>query len=124
MHRRKIQLMPVYPPRNKVEKKSTWNAESVFPTRHAWDAELKQILADLDGIRKFEGRLGEGPTVLVQAFAAREQLMVRAQRVYMYAAFAHAVDTTDQEADGMQGEAASMFGQVAAAASFFGPELI
>ena len=42
----------------------------------------------------------------------------------MYAAFAQAVDTTDQQASAMQGRAAGMYGQVAAAAAFFAPELI
>jgi oligoendopeptidase F len=42
----------------------------------------------------------------------------------MYASFAQAVDTTDQKAAGMQGRAASVFGQVSAALSFFAPELI
>ena len=56
--------------------------------------------------------------------AAFEELLVRAQRVYMYAGFAAAVDTTDQVAAGMQSQAGSMFGQVASAAAFVRPELL
>ena len=61
-----------------------------------------------------------------------EGLLVRAQRVSMYAGFAAAVDTTDQVAAGMQNQAGGLFyqigstyyGQVAAAASFIKPELL
>ncbi len=53
-----------------------------------------------------------------------EGFLVRAQRVYMYASFAAAVDTTDQAAAGMQSQAGSMFGQVASAAAFIRPELL
>jgi len=116
--------MPAYPPRSKVEKKHTWNAESVFASAAAWEAELKSILTELKAIKEFEGRLGEGAAVLRQALDLRDQLYLRAQRVYMYASFAHAVDSTDQKAAGMQGRAASMFGQVSAALAFFAPELI
>jgi len=116
--------MAVYPPRNKVNKKQTWNAESVFQSHKAWEAELEAILADLDSVRKFQGRLGESAGILLEALRAREELAVRAQRVYMYAAFAQAVDTTDQGASAMQGRAAGMYGQVAAAAAFYAPELI
>ena len=56
--------------------------------------------------------------------AALEELLVRAQRVFMYAGFAAAVDTTDQVAAGMQSQAGSMFGQVASAAAFVRPELL
>jgi oligoendopeptidase F len=116
--------MAVYPPRNKVEKQRTWNAQSVFATPRAWESELKAILNDLDSVKSFQGRLGESGHTLLEALAAREQLVARAQRVYMYAAFAQAVDTTDQPSSAMQGRAAGMFGQIAAAVSFYSPELI
>ena len=113
-----------YPPRNKVEKKQTWNAESVFKNHKAWDEEVKNILAEIEPLKKFSGRLGENPVVLLEAMAALEGLLVRAQRVFMYAGFAAAVDTTDQVAAGMQSQAGSMFGQVASAAAFVRPELL
>jgi oligoendopeptidase F len=116
--------MPVYPTRNKVEKKRRWNAESVFADAAAWEAELNAVLAGIDSLKQYEGRLSENTGVLATALETREQLMDRAQRVYMYAAFAHAVDTTDQQASGMQSRAAAMYGQVASAAAFFAPELI
>ena len=86
--------------------------------------EVKNILADIEPLKKFKGRLGESPAVLLEAMAMLEGLLVRAQRVYMYAGFAAAVDTTDQAAAGMQSQAGSMFGQVASAAAFIRPELL
>src|SRR5512143_3123321 len=116
--------MPAYPARSKVAKRQTWNAESVFESPHLWDMERQRLLADLDSVKKFSGRLREGPAVVAEALNARDQLIVRAQRVYMYASFASAVDTTDQAAAGMQGKAGSMLGQVAAAVAFIAPELL
>ncbi len=113
-----------YPPRNKVEKRQTWSAESVFKNHKAWDEEVKNILAEIEPLKKFKGRLGENPAVLLEAMATLEKLLVRAQRVFMYAGFAAAVDTTDQVAAGMQSQAGSMFGQVASAAAFIRPELL
>ncbi len=113
-----------YPPRNKVEKRQTWNAESVFRNHRAWNEEVKNILADIEPLKKFKGRLGESPAVLLETMSALEELLVRAQCVYMYAGFAAAVDTTDQVAAGMQSQAGSMFGQVASAAAFVRPELL
>ena len=113
-----------YPPRNKVEKRQTWNAESVFKNPKSWEEESKSILAGIEPLKKFSGRLGESPNVLLEAMATLEGLLVRAQRVFMYAGFAAAVDTTDQVAAGMQSQAGSMFGQVASAAAFIRPELL
>ena len=113
-----------YPPRSKVEKRQTWNAESVFKNHKAWEEEVKNILADIEPLKKFKGRLGESSTVLLEAMAALEGILVRSQRVYMYAGFAAAVDTADQAAAGMQSQAGSMYGQVASAAAFVRPELL
>jgi len=116
--------MAVYPPRNKVEKQRTWNAESVFASPRAWESELKATLSSLESVKRFQGRLGESSNTLLEALTAREELLARAQRVYMYAAFAQAVDTTDQKATAMQSRAAGMFGQIAAGVAFYSPELI
>ncbi|HSR20315.1 MAG TPA: oligoendopeptidase F [Anaerolineales bacterium] len=116
--------MPLYPPRDKVDRQNTWNSESVFVNEAAWEAELRSVLAGIADVQRFQGRLGESAAVLLQALTARDQLWVRAQRVYMYAGFAQAVDTTNQQSAGMHSQAGSMFGQVAAALAFFAPELI
>src|SRR5512142_2736925 len=106
--------MAIYPARSKVEKSQTWNAESVFKNQRAWQAELDAILSDLDSVKRFQGRLAEGPSTLLEALTASENLIMRAARVYMYASFSHAVDATDQKAAAMIGKAGGMFGQVVA----------
>jgi oligoendopeptidase F len=116
--------MAVYPPRSKVEKKQTWNAESVFKNERGWQDELNKILGDLDSVKQFQGRLREGPDTLLKALTAYEQLILRAERVFMYANFAYAVNTADQQASGLVSKAGSMFSQVAATLAFVSPELI
>ena len=112
------------PPRNKIEKKYTWNAESVFKSPREWEAELQSILKDLPKIKKYQGNLGTSPETLLQAMQALEALMKRVMHVYMYAAFSYNVDTTDQKATAMLGKAQGMYGQVAGAVSFTNPELL
>ena len=112
------------PPRSKVDKKLTWNAESVFSSAQAWDLEVGSILADLPSVKKYKGGLSGGAAVLLEAMSAIEQISLRAYKAYMYAGFLYAVDTTNQQAAGMRGKAAGMFGQVVAAVSFLNPELL
>ncbi|MGZ6316053.1 MAG: hypothetical protein ACXWNQ_02240, partial [Anaerolineales bacterium] len=100
--------MAVYPPRSKVEKKQTWNAESVFKNERAWQDELNKVLGDLDSVKQFQGRLAEGPDTLLKALTAYEQLILRAERVFMYANFAYAVNTADQQASALVSKAGSM----------------
>lgn len=112
------------PPRNKIEKKHTWNAESVFKSAKEWEAELQSILKDLPSLKKYQGNLGNSPETLLRALQTMEALMKRVMKVYMYAAFSYSVDTTDQKAAAMIGKAQGMYGQAAGATSFINPELL
>ena len=116
--------MSIDPPREKVEKKYTWNAESIFKSRKTWEEEVKSILADVEGIKKYQGHLGDSPAILLAAISESEQIFVRASRVLVYAGFSYAVDTTNQEAAGMQSKAQGMMGEVAAAIAFLRPEIL
>ena len=111
-------------PRNKMDKKFTWNAESVFPSTVAWEKEVGKILEDISMVKVYQGRLAQGPSVLLDALQAAHKLIARTQIAFMYAGFSYAVDTTDQHAAGMRGKAQGMYGQVLSAVSFLQPEIL
>jgi oligoendopeptidase F len=117
-------MPPAIPPRSQVNKKYTWNAESVFKSPKQWEAALKAVLKDIPGITKFKGRLGQSPAALLKGLKAIEALLRRAQTIYMYAQFSYSVDTANQASAAMVGRAQSMYGQVFAAVSFLNPELL
>jgi oligoendopeptidase F len=111
-------------PREKVEKSQTWNAESVFSSPEAFDNEVSSLLDRLAEIKRFQGRLGEGPDTFLQTMDLIEEILQRAARVRVYATMSSAVDATNQQAAAMNGKAASAMAQVSAATSFVDPELL
>jgi oligoendopeptidase F len=112
------------PPRSKLDKKYTWNAESVFPSDDAWEKEVNQILEEISSVKQFQGRLAENPSVLLEALECIYELVWRAQKVVMYAAFSYAVDTTNQHAAGMRAQVQGMYGQVLSAVAFLQPGIL
>jgi oligoendopeptidase F len=112
------------PPRSKLDKKFTWNAESAFPSAEAWENEIKQIIEDIPKVKQFQGRLAQGPSVLISALEAAYELISCVQKAFMYAGFSYAVDTTNQHAAGMRGKAQGVYGQVLSAVSFLQPEIL
>jgi len=112
------------PLRSELDKKSTWNAESVFPSVEDWEKELNQIIEDIPTVKEYQGKLSEGASVLLDALKAYDKLLSRAQTVTMYAVFAYHVDTTDEQAAGMQSKARRMYGMVAAAVAYIQPEIL
>ena len=117
-------MLTKVPVRSKVDPKFTWNAESVFKSEKAWKKEVTQILQELPTVKAYQGRLAEGPSVLLEALSCAHELLSRAQKAFMYAGFAYAVDTTNQEAAGRRGQAQGMYGQVISAISFLQPEIL
>lgn len=111
-------------PRNKIDKKHKWNAESVFPSIEAWEKEVGRIIKEVDRLKAYQGHLAEGPAVLLKALNAANRLALRAQTAFMYAGFSYNVDTTDQKAAGMMGKAQGMYGLVASALAFLDPEIL
>jgi oligoendopeptidase F len=112
------------PLREKLDKRFTWNAESVYPSEKAWEKEFKEIVEDIALVKRFQGRLAESPSVLLEALEKTYELIACVQRVFMYAGFSYAVDTTDQHAAGMRSKAQALVGQVLSAVSFVQPEIL
>ena len=116
--------MPTPLPRSKVKKSQTWNAESVFASPEAFDAEVKSLVESLAGIKKYQGHLGDSPDTFMEAMQAMNALAERGAKVQVYATLASAVDTADQRGAAMNGQAMSALAQVGAATAFVDPELL
>lgn len=111
-------------PRSKVRKSQTWNAENVFASPEAFDAEIKSILESLPAVKAYQRHLGDNPDTFIEAMQAMDALSQRASRVNIYATMVSAVDATDQQGAEMNGKASSALAQISAAASFVDPELL
>ncbi len=112
------------PTRAEIDARYTWNDASVFATVDDWAAELAALSAELAGIRAWQGRLSEGPAVLLDALTAIYAYSKRVDKVLVYAALSEAVDTSDQAATARSSQAASLYGQARGALSFMEPELL
>jgi oligoendopeptidase F len=112
------------PSRSEIDPQYTWNAESVFASIEAWEAEFASVAASLPGLRSFEGRLAQGPFVLLQARTSMEALEQRLWRLAVYSGMDSAVDTTNQAATERDGRVQGLFGQFMGAVAYAAPELL
>ena len=111
-------------PRSKVKPHQTWNAESVFDSPDAFEAEANSIQKSLTTFKKFQGHLGDDPDTFIKAMKAMDKLLIRATKVQVYASMSSSVDATDQIGVATNGKAMSTIAQVNAAISFVEPELL
>jgi oligoendopeptidase F len=102
-------------PRSKVKQSQTWNAESVFDSPEAFEAEANSILKSLKPFKKYQDHLGENPDTFIKAMEAMDKLSSRATKVQVYATMSSSVDATDQTGAAINGKAMSVIAQVNAA---------
>ncbi len=112
------------PPRSEIAHEHTWNAESVFATTADWKAEYQAINEGLSALNEYPGTLGVSPTRLADWLDTVSGLGRRVEKLYFYARMSVAVETTNQEAIGMTGQAGGLFARFGAAAAFADPEIL
>jgi oligoendopeptidase F len=114
----------VIPARSAVPQQYTWNAESVFADRAAWEVELKQLMDEVPGLARFQGHLDDSPVALLDFRQAYEAVYRRVVKVFFYANMSQAVESTDQQTVAMAGQAAGLYGLFASTIAFAEPELL
>ncbi len=111
-------------PRHEVPQEETWDLESLFPTTDAWQDAYQEVKEMLPEVKAFQGSLAQGPEQVLSCLKARDEVMMLAQKVAVYAFLASSVDVSDQEAAARTGQSRSLYSGAAAAVSFIEPELV
>ncbi|HKW59141.1 MAG TPA: oligoendopeptidase F [Candidatus Dormibacteraeota bacterium] len=112
------------PARSEVDRRFTWNAESVFPQDSDWEKTVDQVLASVPDLEEFEGHLGDSPETLADWFDASERAYRLMARLIVYTTMSYSVDVGDQKAAARTDRARSAAAQLGAAASFAVPEML
>jgi oligoendopeptidase F len=116
--------MATIPTRSEIAREHTWNAESVFESPQAWDAEFKSATESLAGVQRFQGHLGDSPAALADALEIRDELTRRAGIINFYAQMSQAVNSTNQDFAAMAGRANGLVGQFLGMMAFIEPEIL
>jgi oligoendopeptidase F len=107
-----------------MDRRFTWNSESVFPDASAWDAAVETIVSRLPDLGEFKGHLGDSPDTLADWFDTAEKLQRLMARVNVYTSMEYSCDVGDQGAAARVDRGRSTSAQLSAAMSFALPEMI
>ena len=112
------------PARGEVDKRFTFNAESIFPTDKDWEAAVDSVLAQVPDLKEFKGHLGDSPETLADWFDAAEKVLRLMSKAGVYATMFYSVDANDQAATARVDRGRMVASQLGAAMSFATPEII
>lgn len=112
------------PERSEIPVEQTWALESIFSTPAEWEAACQELEKLLPSLASYQGRLKEGPQVLLEAIEKLETVGTLFGKIITYASDSSSVNTFDQAANARAGQAYGLGSRVGAAMSFFDPELM
>jgi oligoendopeptidase F len=110
--------------RDEIPARFKWNLANLYADDAAWEAEIATVQGMLPETLAFQGHLAEGPEMVARWLEHMQRLVYLTGKIYVYASCAHAVDTTDQHAAGLNARAMSLASQVMGASAFSEPELL
>ena len=107
-----------------MDKRFTWNRESVFPEPSGWEEAVQAILSLIPDLEEFKGHLGDSPDSLADWFEVSERARRLMAKVIVYGSMDYSVDVGDQAAAAKVDRARSVAAQLGAAAAFAVPEML
>jgi oligoendopeptidase F len=112
------------PARSEVDRRFTWDAESVFADEAGWEQAVETIKSRLPDLAEFKGHLEDSPDALADWFDATESVHRLMGKVMVYSTMSYSVDTGNQAALARADRARSTAAQLGAAIAFALPEMI
>ncbi len=107
-----------------VDKKYTWDLTHMFSTDEKWKEECSYIVNNLDKVVAFKGRLQESSELLFNVLSEYSDLIMRLERVIVYAGLSFHQDMSNTYYQGFTEKADNLSTKVGSALSFIKPEII
>jgi len=110
--------------RDEIPDEYKWDLSVIYSDWDAWEADLVNIQGLMDEFVQFQGRLNEGPEVLVQVENVSDELMMLAYKAYSYVSLMGVTDMTNNEIQAREQKIGYMFAMFGQATAWFTPELL
>ncbi len=110
--------------RENIENKYKWDLSELFETDEAWEKSKEALIANLDEVTKYKGRLLESPSTLLKALEYVTEVKKEATKIYIYASMNSDLDTRDMKYSGMEKELQQLFSDFSAKAAYMNPEIL
>ena len=107
-----------------VDEKHIWDLTEFYATDADWEAELERLRGEIDGLKKYQGKLGKNGKTLLKAMDAQSAFSKELLRVWVYASNLRNTNLGDPKGQDMVGRIQALFQAASAATSFVAPEIV
>lgn len=116
--------MKQIPKRAAVPEALTWDLTRIYPDDAAFKQAVGAVKQQAKEVATHQGQLAESAADLYEVTAAVFDLNRQLEKVYVYASLKNDQDTSDANAQALSGQAESLVATVAAATSWYEPEVL
>jgi oligoendopeptidase F len=112
------------PKRSEVARDNTWDLESIYPSDADWERDFARVAAALPQLAQFQGRLGGGAQVLLDALRTRDQASEVLYRLFVYAQMRQHEDTANSVYQALADRATTLANEFNTAVAYMTPEIL
>lgn len=116
--------MEVLKKRSEVAVEDTWALEDIFPSIEVWEETCKKAKELLEGLKRFEGHLGDSAVMMEQFYEEAETVSKMVESAYQYACMHSHEDLGNNEWQVRTGKAQNLYTIAAQVMAFEEPELL
>lgn len=116
--------MPAYSDRSEIPERFKWDLSLYYPGWKEWQADVEAVDAVYRELAGFEGRLGEGPDVLLEALKVADRGGLLLTKVFGYVAQMRDLDTRDNEVQSRFRELIALYSRIMTRTSWLDPEIL
>lgn len=116
--------MTSYSTRAEIPLQYKWDLSPLYSDDHDWEAAFAAVPALLDSLRRYDGKLQQGPEVIRAALLAHESAGRAVDKLWQYTARHRDEDMSSSHYNAMFDRANSLYGKLEDAAAFLRPQLL
>ncbi len=110
--------------RSEIPAEFRWDFSAIYPGWEAWEADMQRMESLMADFAKRKGSLKRGPTALLKAYQAFDEIGKLQYRLYRYPQLQRDTDSRDQAVAGRFQRVLALFAKFDAATAWFQPELL
>ncbi len=107
-----------------VDEQYIWDLTDFYPSQDAWEAEIERLRGEIDGLKKYQGKLGTDSKTLLKALEAQSAFSKDLLRAWTYASNTRNTNLGDANGQAMVGRMQALFQAASASQSYVAPEIV
>ncbi|MBD3167454.1 hypothetical protein GF324_12710, partial [bacterium] len=110
--------------REEIPEQYKWDLSHIYSSWEEWEADVAKLQALMDEIVAFQGRLSEGPDILLQYQQLNDKLGMLAIKAYRYAGLQQVTNMNDSELQAKEQQVRILFAQFGQKTAWAAPEML